>query len=327
MAEKLGRALQALHPMAHPKVQRISAIALSLILAVVGSYLIQDSRAGRLTGAEGTDTYVINAEAEDGTVDGDALIDTGLPDASGGSAVRFGVTPPTPPPPTPPPVGGTLKLTGNFDTGNFTQYGNCQWFNKNGSCGASDPHMAAVVDGGPGHPTAARFEVRSGDVPPFGGGERSEVRVRSADGDVVEGDERWYEFSIKVDSDFQPCPGPTSGGHCIVMQWHPGSGSPIFHLSVDTANNLIIGHRWDSNKIVMGALDPGNWHHYVLHVKHSNSASTGFVEAWRDGVQTIPQTPRATLSSASSYVKLGLYRNSESFTQVIWYDDVRITAP
>lgn len=311
-----------------------TSVVVSLVLAVAGSYLIQDSKAGIRGNAEGEQAYMVEAEAEDGSVNGNAAVNTGLADASGGSAVMFGPPAPAPPPPPPPspgpppvPVGSTLKLTGNFDTGDFTQYGNCQWFGKNGSCGASQPHMAQVTDGGDGHTTAGRFEVRSGDVPPFGGGERSEVRARSADGDVVEGDERWYEFSFRVDSDFQPCPGPTSGGHCIVMQWHPGSGSPIFHLSLDTTNNLIIGHRWDSDKLIMGALDPGVWHSYVLHVKHSSSSSTGYVEAWRDGIQTIPQTPRATLSSASSYVKLGLYREDEIFTQVIWYDDVRITAP
>lgn len=225
------------------------------------------------------------------------------------------------------PVGKTVVFTGDYNTGNFSQWSNCQWEGYNGGCssynGAS--RMAKIVNDGPGHETAARFEVQPGDVAPGAGGERSEVRAGGA-GDVVEGDERWYEFSLKVPSDFKPPVGANSGGHFIVMQWHSGSGSPPLHVSMDASNNLILWHRWDSKKKVIGPVDPGNWHNYILHVKFSNSAS-GFVEVWRDGQQVVPKTMGANMASSSNYLKMGLYRGGEDFGQVVLHDGLRITAP
>ena len=51
----------------------------------------------------------------------------------------------------------------------------------------AQPYSLTVVDGGPGHPTAARFEVRDGDTP-VDSGERSEVRSEDRF-DVVDGDD------------------------------------------------------------------------------------------------------------------------------------------
>src|SRR5207342_2954598 len=48
--------------------------------------------------------------------------------------------------------------------------------------------------------TAGRFEVRDGDTP-VDSGERSEVRSEDRF-DVVDGDERWYSFSLKFDDGF-----------------------------------------------------------------------------------------------------------------------------
>ena len=57
-----------------------------------------------------------------------------------------------------------------------------------------------VADGGAGHTTAGRFEVRDGDTP-VDSGERSEAKPPDST-DVSDGDERWYSFSMMFDKSF-----------------------------------------------------------------------------------------------------------------------------
>ena len=67
-------------------------------------------------------------------------------------------------------------------------------------------------------PIRGRVRPQPGDVPDFGGGERAEVQSDAPGAVVHEGDERWYQWSMKFPADFQ---NPT-GVWFIVMQWHAG---------------------------------------------------------------------------------------------------------
>jgi hypothetical protein len=282
----------------------------AIIAAATGTFLLQQSSAA---------TQVIDMEAEAGMVAGTASTASDQT-ASGGAAVRFnsgasGV-----------PVGSTVLFNGDFNTGNLSQWINLQTRDHNASPGNYCTYSACVQGGGPGHPTAARFEVRPGDVPSFGGDERSEIRAIAAT-DVHEGDERWVEFSLKVESDFIPPTGQNGGHHSIVSQWHDEGAATTLHLDIDANKNLLIGHRWEANKKIIGPLDPGSWHDYVVHAKFSKNAATGFVEAWRDGVQVVPRQARATMATDMAYLKMGLYRGAEPFPQTVWFDNLRVTAP
>jgi hypothetical protein len=115
---------------------------------------------------------------------------------------------------------GLVQFRGDFDTGD-----NSQW-----ELETAKDYSLTIVDDGPGHPTAARFEVRDGDTP-VDSGERSEVRAEDRY-DVSDGDERWYSFSLKFDKGFS-----NPGGWCIPMQWHGADedgdatdGSPQLNL-------------------------------------------------------------------------------------------------
>lgn len=225
-------------------------------------------------------------------------------------------------------VGSTEMFLGDFSTGDLSQYAVVQNRDLNGPPPAGYcTYSLCVRNGGVGHENAARFEVRPGDQTSFDAAESRNERCeigRSPGTDYAEGDERWYEFSLGVPAGFRPPAGEGGGYHSVVMQWH-GSG---LNLSLDAKGNLIIFHRWEQRHQVIGALDPGAWHDYVLHVKHSPDSAVGFVEAWRDGVNTVPKFHTATMgSSPDRYWKLGLYRGPEGFTQVLWCDRVRITAP
>lgn len=218
-------------------------------------------------------------------------------------------------------------FAGDFDNGDLSQYATLQTRDHNGPPGAYCTYSACVRNGGAGHETAARFEVRTGDVPEFGGGERSEVRAPSSV-DYAPGDERTYTFSFGVPADFRPPTGENGGYHSIVMQWHPydNAASPPLHLSIDAHNNLILWHRWESKHKVIGPLDPGTWHEYSVSVKHSSDPSVGSVEVYRDGQVAVPKFNTATMAGEpGGYLKLGLYRGTEPFTQVVWHDGLRVS--
>jgi len=222
--------------------------------------------------------------------------------------------------------GPRTVFVGNYDSGDFCQWSNIQNAVRNGTaCDYDQSHYSAkVVDGGSGHPTAARFELRDGDVPDVPGGERSEVRAGNA-GDVTEGDERTYTFSLKFADDF---PVPT-GSYMVVMQWHPVQGPPPLAVEVDRSGNLIVRNANVGEKsAVIGAIRRGAWTDYTLHVKFSDNPSVGFLEVAENGATKVQRTSWRGMPTASNYLKQGLYRDvKDSRTAVIWHDGLRILAP
>ncbi|MCP3803228.1 polysaccharide lyase [Allokutzneria sp. A3M-2-11 16] len=224
------------------------------------------------------------------------------------------------------PVGNKVVFTGNYDTGNFGQWSTCQWRGYNSSCKdwKQGPYMAKIADGGPGHATAARFEVRDGDVPPFGGGERSEVSAGgSAGAGVKAGDERWYEFSLRFDASFTN----PRGGWFIPMQWHSGSGSPPLALEVDNNGTLHFANNRVNKRTEIGPIQKGRWVDYVLHVKFS-PGSQALAESWVNGVKQPGVHRVPNMAGDSNYLKMGIYRDGgNSDTAILWHDGLRITAP
>lgn len=214
---------------------------------------------------------------------------------------------------------GLVQFRGDFDTGDTSQW----------ELETAEDYSLTVVDGGPGHPTAGRFEVRDGDTP-VDSGERSEVRSEDRF-DVADGDERWYSFSLKFDNGFS-----NPGGWCIPMQWHgadedgdASDGSPQLNLECSEDGNLYL-KVGDKTELLIGPLDPGVWHSYVIHVKFSNDPKVAFEEVTRDGQVVIPKTSpkRANMDTPRAYYKLGLYRDPEiSGTMVVWFDDVTVSVP
>ncbi len=225
------------------------------------------------------------------------------------------------------PVGSRTLFTGDWETGDFSQWETCQSALTNGDCrqvGRGDRTMSIVPDARQGR-AAARFDIREGDVPDFGGGERSEV-MSSAPGAVVrEGDERWYQWSMKLPADFE---NPT-GVWFIVMQWHSeGNGSPPLAINIGDGGTVDVGGDGvpSAPRRTLGPVRRGEWVDYTLHVKFSNDAGGGFVEGWENGRQTVPRTARATMVDDSNYLKAGIYRDTGPATSVT-LDGLQVTAP
>jgi hypothetical protein len=251
-------------------------------------------------------------------------------------------TPPAPAPPEPtgptgpaepakpePPrvaVGRNVVFVADYETGDFSQWGTCQSALVNGSCDGvgGDRAMKIVPADVPGGGRfAALFTVRNGDVPEFGGGERSEVSENEAGAETREGDERWYEWSMRLPEDFRT----PRGGWFIVMQWHAGSGSPPLAIDLSKGTVDIGGDGTDAPRRTIGPLRRGEWVDYVLHVKFSRSDS-GFVEAWENGKQTVPRLHRPTMSSSENYLKQGIYRDDAGDgTAQVEFGGLRVTAP
>lgn len=221
------------------------------------------------------------------------------------------------------PVGSDLLFVGDFNTGDFSQWGSVQKKGYNGSAsGFGGDYGLSIVGMGAGHETAARFEVRPGDEPSFGG-ERSEVRNGTDDASATRsGDERWYEMSVFFPDDF-PSPANT---WFIIMQWHAGSGSPPLALEVGSNDQLRFTNNRSGGRTDLGPITRGQWMDLVLHVQFS-SGSDAFAEAWINGVKSSNVHQEPNMSSDANYIKQGIYRGDQGQTHVVYHDGLRITGP
>ncbi|MGD9526380.1 MAG: heparin lyase I family protein [Dehalococcoidia bacterium] len=213
----------------------------------------------------------------------------------------------------------TSLFSDDFEGGDLAKWGTCQAAGINGDCaGLSAADGMGVVED-PQRGRVAQFSVVDGKQAEMGG-ERSEVRDSNNPGTLVkEGDERWYAWSMKFPADF---PDP-DGGWNIVMQWHAGGGSPPLALDISRGTLDIGGDGVDAPRETIGPLRRGEWMDYVLHVGFS--PDNGFVEAWENGVQTVPRTTRPTMSSGENYFKMGIYRDPNATGDAeVAFDDFAI---
>lgn len=225
------------------------------------------------------------------------------------------------------PVGSRLVFAGDFETGDFSQWTQCQSRRYSGSCKSKRVAfygMSVVADDHRQGAYAARFELRDGDKPHWGGGERSEL-ARYDVGRVHAGDERWYEFSLKFDQAFPA----DNGTFLTVVQWHSdGNGGSPMALLVQGGQLFLGGKAPGAPSILIGDIARGEWVDYVVHARFSRSAQTGFAEVYRNGAVAVPMHARANMVDHSDYLKMGIYRDdTATATAVMWADGMRVTAP
>ena len=227
-----------------------------------------------------------------------------------------------------PRVGSNLLFETDFTTGKLDDFAVCQWNGRNTGCadydGDSEYSAAVVYD--PQRQAVVRFEIRDGDVPPFGGGERTEVTF-PAQTDVVEGDERWFQWDMNFESgwDF------TGDLWCLIFQVHPlGNTPPCVSINVGADRHMSLANNdpTDHWEISIGEANPG-WHTYRLHVKFSQDDQIGFVSLFRDGDTVVHRTYCKTLTDAGGYAKAGVYRAVEgvSPTSVVTMGEFKVWSP
>ncbi|HTI33121.1 MAG TPA: heparin lyase I family protein [Miltoncostaea sp.] len=243
--------------------------------------------------------------------------------------------PVTPGPPAPDPGGvsglpGALLRTGDYDTGDLSQWSGHQSLRPYSLTLVHSPARQGAY--------AARFEVRAGDDPicAAGGGcygDRSEVQMGTNE---REGDERWYSWSTMFAPDF-----PRYSAWQVVSQWHAqADGSPPIGFFVQNDQLVLEFHRYaapgqpiDIVDAWRGPLDRGRWQDIRLHVKWSGSDAVGFVELWINGVQQTfddggtRRRIRTMYPGVGNYFKQGLYRQGGlPEAGVVYHDGFRMSS-
>ena len=235
------------------------------------------------------------------------------------------------------PPGTKVVFAGDYETGDLSQWNNCQTKNFNAPCGnrtvvGPAPNIKIV-----GKPTAhqgnyaAQFTVRRGDIPPFGGGVRAEVASDVTGAVTTAGDERWYSWSMFFPNGFVT---PVNDSWFIVMQWHGNdTNSPPLAINIGPRGTVDIGGDGVPHPTkTLGPIRRGQWVDYTLHVLFSTDPKVGFVEGTENGALTVPKTFRATLNGTGTgtgtYLKQGIYRDpTDKVTSTLIHDGLTISAP
>jgi hypothetical protein len=170
--------------------------------------------------------------------------------------------------------------------------------------------------------SAARFEVRDGDVEPDTGSERSELSGPTFN----EGEDLFIRDVIRV-----PSSNTYSVPWQIVQQLHEEnwSGSPGMAVFLDSEPALRIAAGagspvyWKSPR-----LEADRWYDLIYRVKLSQDPNVGFVEVWLDGVQQTladgqTRSYGKTIQAAQTYLKVGIYRSKSSTgTSIVEHDSI-----
>jgi hypothetical protein len=270
------------------------------------------------------------------------LVDAGLVFGAYGAGTTPTPTPePTPTPTNRGPVGATVVYVDDFENGlNCTIWERVQNQVTSNSgtptdCANWDPdgdgsRLSMPQDGGDQGTgdRRARFELRNGDVsapgPNGGTGHRTQITGDSAPWQFREGDERWVQLRVRKD---------TAIVDTILMQFHAGLSSPPLEIGLDGSNLTLDSHSTGTcpNTVLATATEwpVGKWIDINLHVKWSQSASTGYVQVYVNGVEKLPRTSCKTMEDGSSriYQTFGMYRGSDTAgTYVASFDDLAVTA-
>jgi hypothetical protein len=228
---------------------------------------------------------------------------------------------------------------GDYRTGDFSQWPTVQTTTYNSSGKDYVPTYSARIVQDAVRGKVARFEVRSGDVPSFGGGERSEVQAEEATTGGTEGQIRWYMFSTKFDSTFPQNHADLGWG--VTNQWHQdhGIGSPPVSWDVGMKNgywSLKIGKQskpgtyLDTFSIFDVPLATGQWHHVTMEICWSTSDITGWVRLWLNGIRQTFLNGADTYfvrtlvpGTTTVYYKEGMYREPMSPPDIVYHTGFR----
>jgi hypothetical protein len=239
-------------------------------------------------------------------------------------------TPPTTTPlPTPPPVVTTPPPT-TTETPSTPNSAGSLLFNGGFSSGLAAWYLQAIssrvaVVAGPEGGTAARFEVRQGDVEPQTGAQRAEVVAPLL---FEEGQDLYIHDKIRV-----PAENTFNAPWQIIQQLHEDSSENSPGVAVFLENNHALRISSGNSAIQYWkgpALQTGRWYDLTYRVLLSRNSSVGTVEVWLDGVQQqmVNGSPTAhgpTATAARTFFKAGIYRSSSSTgTSVVEHDDLAI---
>ena len=197
---------------------------------------------------------------------------------------------------------------GDFETGNTSQWTRSQ--------SVANSRLQVVTDVVREGRYALKATVRQGDDPIGASGNRNELLYLSQE----KTDSTWfYKWSTLFPTDY-----PLDDGWQVFAQWHHTGccGSPPleFYVRGEKMHMRVGGAK---GKVLWTApLQRGDWHDFVLQVKWSPNAKTGFVQLWHNGDVAVPKTYAATqFGKEFNYLKLGLYRDDAIRPEASVYHD------
>lgn len=197
---------------------------------------------------------------------------------------------------------------GDFETGNISQWTRQQ--------AVANSRLQVVTDVVREGRYALKATVKQGDDPIGASGNRNELLYISQE---KPGSTWFYKWSTLFPKNY-----PSSDTWQVFAQWHQEGccGSPPLEFFVRGEEmNLRVGGA-DGDIVWQAPLDRGSWHDFVLQVKWSSSAKTGFVQLWHNGKLALPKTFGATMyGSELNYLKLGLYRDDSIRPEASVYHD------
>lgn len=228
-------------------------------------------------------------------------------------------------------------FVGDYSTGNFSQWPTVQIRGYNDSANDYTPTSSARIVQDPVRGSVARFEVRPGDVPPFGGGERAEVQGDTTTGGV-EGQTRWYRFSTKFDTSFPL--NHADLGWAVTNQWHSlAGGSPPVSWTTSMKNGCwsLTIERQSAPGVYLGQmsifdtpLDVGQWHDVIMEINWSASDSEGWIRLWLNGIRqsftdgSTTYVVRTLIPGTNEvYYKEGMYRKPTAATDIVYHTGFR----
>ena len=244
------------------------------------------------------------------------------------------------------PIGEPMKVaeadadpgrvfTGDYSTGDFSQWPDVQNATYNGSGQGYEPtNTASIVQDPRG--SVARYELDGGDTD--GGVQRTEVSADESTGGT-EGQTLWYQFSTKFDPAFPQNHRDLGWG--LTNQWHADvdTGSPPIGWYVDQRNGF-----WSLT--VQKQSSPGvylqtfsifelplgtDWHDVKMQIRWSSSDTVGSIKLWLNGVRQMFTNGSDTYNvrtlipgTKTVYYKEGYYRKAMQPTGIVYHTGFRV---
>ncbi len=211
----------------------------------------------------------------------------------------------TPQPQPQPPPAPSVVWSGDFETGDRSQWSGAQMVSADRMQVVSSPVREGRY--------ALKVTVKQGDNPISASGNRNEL-YRMTHEPV--GSEYYYRWSTMFAPDF-----PSPKTWQLFAQWHHegNNGSPPIEFVVNN-EEMILGCSGAS--MWHAPLVRGVWQDFIFHAKWSPDANVGFVELYLNGKLVLPKSHCATqFSGMLNYLKMGLYRNSTIAPVGVLYHD------
>jgi hypothetical protein len=228
---------------------------------------------------------------------------------------------------------------GDYETGNFDQWGDVQASRNNRNYSVSDVgDSEAEVVRAPVRQglMAAKFVTYPSSRAP--NGDRAEASTTVGKTGAFEGVNRYYAWSTMFPRAGNPGGFWSRGGDFNVFtQWHSpvGQCGNDLQLGIDARSrrrlriysDLSIRDPGDCDTLagsrhsILGPLKFDAWYDFIVHIKWSSQRKTGWYEIWMNGRQVLRKKFGATMwDSSGAYWKQGFYRAAFGAVNTVYQD-------